>query len=404
MPDLPASRPPLPGTSAEDRAYAVLVLRTAAELEAHRDAWDTLAASATEPNPFYESWMLAPAIAAFGEGRDLEWVLVFGYGEQAPSIDPVLCGLFPLERRRRIGGAPVRHRAGWRHDYCFSGVPLVRRGRERAVVEAFLDELASRRGGGGIVRFDQWPADGALHAALFDALDRRGAATYVRSRAARAYLRPSTDADAYFGDALVPKRRKEFGRLERRLAESGRVRFDALSADGDVEAWIAEFVALEAKGWKGREGTAFAARPADLAWLQAVARGGFARGRLEMLALRRDALAIAFKVNFLAADGAFGFKIAFDEAWGRYSPGVLLEIENVRRIHAHGGVQWMDSCADPHHPMANRLWSGRRVYEDFFFALRGGLAALVVSAMPLARCARGAFRRRKSPSDDGPRS
>lgn len=379
----------------------MLVVRTAAELEAHRAAWESLAAAATEPNPFYEPFLLGPALAGLAAGLDLEFVLVYGYVDEAPAVEQVLCGLFPFERRTKIGGLPARHRAGWRHDYCFSGVPLVRRGRERAVVEALLEVLAARRDGGGVVRFDQWPADGALHAALFDALDRRGAATFVRSRASRAYLRPAADADTYLDDALAPKRRKEFGRLERRLAETGEIRFDALTPDGDVGAWLAEFVALEAKGWKGREGTAFAGREPDRVWLEAVVRGAFARGRLEMLALRHGGRAIACKVNFLAGGGAFGFKIAFDEAWARYSPGVLLELENVRRVHAHGVVGWMDSCADPHHPMANRLWSGRRVYEDFFFALRGGLPALVVSAMPLARWARGALRRKQAPSDDG---
>ncbi len=395
------SRPPLPGVAARDRDYAVLVVQSAAELDAHIASWDALAAAATEPNPFYESWMLLPALRAFGDACDFEFVLVFGYEEAAPAVNAELCGLFPLRRQRRISGVPARHRVGWRHDYCFSGVPLVRRGRERAVVEAFLDAMDTQRDGGGIVRFDQWPADGALHAALFDELDRRRAATYVRSRAARAFLRPSTDANAYLGDALTPKRRKEFGRLERRLAELGRVRYDALASDGDVDRWLADFIALEAKGWKGREGTAFQSRERDRIWLEEIARAAFAKGRLELLALRRDEIAIAFKLNLLAADGAFGFKIAFDEEWGRYSPGVLLEIENVRRIHAMGGRHWMDSCADPHHPMANRLWSGRRVYEDFFFALRGGLAAFIVSAMPLGRFALGAFRREKAPDDDG---
>ncbi len=176
------------------------------------------------------------------------------------------------------------------------------------------------------------------------------------------------------------------------------MRFDALGPDGDVGAWLAEFVALEAKGWKGREGTAFRERAHDARWLEEVVRAAFARGRLDALALRHDGRAIAMKLNFLAADGAFAFKIAFDEAWGKYSPGVLLELENVRRVHARPDVRWMDSCADPHHPMANRLWSGRRVYEDFFFALRGGFPALVLSTMPLGRWLRGAFRRRTTPS------
>lgn len=396
----PASRPPLPGTPVAGGEYAVCVLDAVEALEARRADWDALAAVAVEPNPFYEAWMLLPALRAFGDAGRFEFVLVYGYADEVPGIEPVLCGFFPLERRRRIAGVPIRHRAGWRHDYCFSGVPLVRRGRKAPVLSAFLDEMESRREGGGIVRFDQWPADGLLHAALVDALDARRAAVCVRSRASRAILREVSDAASYLQASLSSKRRKEFGRLERRLSEQGDVRFDALAADGDVGAWIAEFIALEAGGWKGREGTAFGTRDRDARWLEEVLRAAFARGRLDLLALRRGGQAIAMKVNFLAADGAFAFKIAFDEAWAKYSPGVLLEIENVRRIHGRKDVVWMDSCADAHHPMANRLFSERRVYEDILFAVRGGVPALVVSAMPLVRCLRGAFRRR-APASGG---
>jgi hypothetical protein len=53
-----------------------------------------------------------------------------------------------------------------------------------------------------------------------------------------------------------------------------------------------------------------------------------------MLALRLDGRPIAYKLDFLAGRGSFSFKIAFNENYGRYSPGELLEIENVRRLQA----------------------------------------------------------------------
>lgn len=68
---------------------------------------------------------------------------------------------------------------------------------------------------------------------------------------------------------------------------------------------------------------------------------------------------VAMKCNLLAGDAVFCFKIAFDEEWARFSPGVLLEVENVERFHA-GEATWMDSCADPDNAMINRLWPDRR--------------------------------------------
>ena len=44
----------------------IVTARSAEELQPHVGAWDDLAASAVEPNVFYDSWMLLPALQAFG--------------------------------------------------------------------------------------------------------------------------------------------------------------------------------------------------------------------------------------------------------------------------------------------------------------------------------------------------
>src|SRR3546814_2224216 len=48
------------------------------------------------------------------------------------------------------------------------------------------------------------------------------------------------------------------------------------------------------------------------------------------------------------------FKIAFDEALGRFSPGVLIEIANLQAVLGDPAIGWMDSCAAADHPMIDR--------------------------------------------------
>src|SRR3546814_17447957 len=55
-------------------------------------------------------------------------------------------------------------------------------------------------------------------------------------------------------------------------------------------------------------------------------------GRLHFLRMDLDGRAIAMLVNFRHGEGAFSFKIAFDEALGRFSPGVLIEIANLQAV------------------------------------------------------------------------
>src|SRR3954465_8798122 len=74
----PAAKHPLGArVKGDGQKMSVAVARDEASLSGYLQAWEELAAEAIEPNPFYESWMLLPALRAFGAGRDLSFVLVF---------------------------------------------------------------------------------------------------------------------------------------------------------------------------------------------------------------------------------------------------------------------------------------------------------------------------------------
>src|SRR3546814_12960434 len=59
------------------------------------------------------------------------------------------------------------------------------------------------------------------------------------------------------------------------------------------------------------------------------------------------------------------FKIAFDEALGRFSPGVLIEIANLQAVLGDPAIGWMDSCAAADHPMIDSLWGERRTITQY---------------------------------------
>ena len=107
-----------------------------------------------------------------------------------------------------------------------------------------------------------------------------------------------------------------------------------------------------------------------------------------MLALRYNGRPIAYKVNFLSGDGSFAFKISFDEEYARYSPGVLLELENIRLLHERpqiSQIRWMDSCANPDRFMINHLWTDRRAIQSLVISTGKRQGDLVVAAIPLLK-------------------
>jgi Acetyltransferase (GNAT) domain len=366
----------------DEHKMSVTVVTTLPCLAEFLPAWEDLAASVSEQNVFYEPWMMMPAFHNLGADKTLLIALIFTTDPSRPG-SPLLCGLFPLECGRGYAGLPVKFLRLWRHKHCYLTTPLIRAGYERRTLEAFFDWLATDARSGALIEFNMLPAAGAFHQSLVDYLYISGKPNRIFDIYTRALFQPTFDADTYLCAALSAKHRKMIRRLERGLSEIGRLEYDALTPNDDAAVWIEEFLQLEASGWKGREGSALASNEAERSYFKSIAMEAFRRGRLVMLALRLDGRPIAYKCNFLAGRGSFTFKIAFDENYSRYSPGMLLEIENVRRLHAQSQIEWVDSCTDPINLMFNRLWLARLTIQNLIVSTGKAPGDLVVSVTPL---------------------
>ena len=387
---------PLP-TSAPVADYFIAVVRDAASLSEHVSAWDDLARDLAEPNPFYESWNLLPALEHFGAGLDLVFVLVYQpVNAQRPK--PRLCGFFPLVRGKFHPLLPVAILESLRHLYCFSTTPLLREGHTREVVEWFFAWMAGDALGAPLWRMETAPRDSAFGQALTQACHHLARPSFVVEAYGRASLAKRETAEAYLEHAIPGKRRKDFRRKARLLAEKGRLEYRVLDSESDLGGWTEDFLRLEAAGWKGQEGTAMLASPGGADYFRAMTREAFRRGQLLALGLFLDGKPIALKCNFLSGEGSFAYKIAFDETHTACSPGVLLELFNVEHLHAMKGVRWMDSCAIPDHPMIDRLWSERRVVQTQYVATGRRPGDAIVSAMPLGRWLRRCLRRSGRPA------
>ena len=213
---------------------------------------------------------------------------------------------------------------------------------------------------------------------------------------ARAVFYPMSDADRYLATISTTHHRHEWRRQERRLGEQGSLNYNALQPADDASAWIAEFMNLELSGWKGREGSAFASNPAHRRWLLEVGTEAAKRGRLMMSALRLDGKAIAMKLNFLAPPGSYAFKIAYDERYLKFSPGVLLELQNVRQLHAMPEIVWMDSLASANHPLMDRVWAHRTGVLSMLVAPRRVTPSLLLLFVALLRAVKRNWRKRRT--------
>lgn len=385
------ARPPAPrrpGRPPAAAPFTVVTTTDVATLKDYAASWDDLAAAAVEPNVFYESWMLLPALRAYAD-RPVTVALVFANGAPRRHGKPLLCGLFPLVRERR-SLIPVL--CLWRYVHCFLGVPLIRAGFGPGVLETFFRWLADDPAGAPLVEFGRTAGDGPFYHLLLDFLGDQGRGFLLGEAHTRALVR--RDGRPVWG-GLSGEKRKKLRRAEERLAADAPIAYTSLGEDGDVEAWLAEFLRLEASGWKHRNGTALACRDTDREFFLDIARAAFRRRKLIMLGLTVGGRPIAQLCNFLAGDGAFAFKVAFDEAYARYSPGALLELENLRQMEARPEPRWMDSCTDPGDALVKHLWADRRVIQTVLIETGRSPGGLVLAVLPLRRWLRGKVRQRR---------
>jgi CelD/BcsL family acetyltransferase involved in cellulose biosynthesis len=375
--------------AAQPQLRVVVVDNETAAAE-HVAAWEDLARHSLEPNPFYEPWMLLPAWRIFGRNGKVS--LVFIYLDDPKNPAPLLCGFFPLQRRR-CKGVPLL--ALWRHMHCFLGTPLLRKEQAAECLRALLDWARNSRQGASLLELNLVSGEGPFHRLLTDVLHEKGSLTFVEESYTRAFWKPREDAESYLRMALSSGGRQDFRRKRKRLAECGRLESRVLEAEKDLDDWISRFLDLEASGWKGQMSTALAANPTEREYFTEIARSGFRRGQLQMLGLFLDDKPIALKVNFLAGDGAFVFKPAYDESYSRFSPGALVELDNMELCHRQPPVRWMDSCTAADSPMWNRLWMDRRPVRTLLVSTGTFRGDLVVSVRPLLRWL-GRLLRRKS--------
>jgi len=335
--------------------------------------WDRLVLHAAEPNPYAERWFFEAGARNLLPSGPTRLLSVWD--------GDALIGLLPLvvERHARI---PVSFLRNWRHNQCFLGTPLIRAGREVDFWAEALAALDSAPWARSFFHLNSVAEGGPVHLGLAEAAARLGRPCPVVHRRIRAMLASDLGPAAYYDAGVRTKKRKELRRQSARLAELGALTFDTLEADGDGAAWCDSFLALEASGWKGRLGSALAVDPASAGFFRDVFLAAHRAGRIEALALRLDGKPIAMLVNLIAPPGAFSFKTAIDEEHARFSPGVLLQIENLRLLN-RDGIDWADSCAVENHSMINTLWRERRSIVRVSVPLAGARRRAVFAAIHL---------------------
>lgn len=345
--------------------------------------WTELCRRAVEPNAFYDpSWCRA----LWGRARDSDGVTaLLAWGQSRNLI-----GLLPVRRARPLN-LPLPLLVSWT-PYAPLTVPLLDKDAAEEAAGQLIDAAAAVSP--CALLMPHMSSGGSAFAAIEAALDRRNMPFQILRRYERATLDARQDVDALLSAALGGKKLKELRRQRKRLADMGAVEVEIASTPQSVAHALEEFLHLEAKGWKGRRGTALLQDPGDAAFIRLAAPALAAQGRFEIVMLKRAGALLAGGLVLRQADRAFFFKISFEEAEARTSPGVQLTLDLTRRLCDDVRINSADSTADADHPMINHIWRGRMAMADIFIPLRGSepvaslIRNLIVARYAAHDCAR----------------
>ncbi|MCG6156586.1 GNAT family N-acetyltransferase [Rubinisphaera margarita] len=329
-----------------DDEYVIETVGTVTALAGYLPSWKKLASDCLVSNPFYEPFFLLPTLQRLPAEGPVCFAFVFRKADSRGQEDQ-LVGFFPLEKRSN----GVLSRPRWRlltNSLMLRAVPLLGTEHPERTIAAFL--TWATRSDLGLLEFDRVLAEGAFQHALICAFQSTGTAPYIVGQTTNAVLTKRS------GTAEPSKKAmREIQRKRRRLEDIGDLQCRVLDEHESLDAWQHGFLRLEASGWKGRGGTAMVQSDQERDLFLTVTRQGWARRKLQMFGLFLDGRPIAMKCNLHSGREGMAWKIAFDEAFSKYSPGLILEVEHKQSFDQQSELDRIDFCARASHPLCQRL-------------------------------------------------
>lgn len=341
----------------------------AARLAEFRSDWLNLLARADVPNALMDPAMVQAAADVFPEMQCralLAWKPATGGACQLAGI-----WAFAIARPQQ-SAIPIRVLSIPPGPHRYLATPVIDRDCLDETLHAMLDTFATDPSLPKIAALDSMSADSPTMDALMRVLAERGSPPCVLQRFRRPMLVAGVDGKTYLEKALSSSSRKKLRQHRRRLAEKGSLSTVIATEPDAVGRALEDFMQMEARGWKGRQGTALFCDPGHAAFMRKAIVGMAAQGCASVHALCLDGRPVSMQVIVRAGSAAFTWKTAYDEDYQDYSPGMLLLEDYTTALLADKSVAYVDSCAHDDSGYMS-VWTDRQSVADLWIdARRGG--------------------------------
>ncbi len=310
---------------------------------------------AMEPNIFFSARLLAPAMPRV-EDKQVRFALIRDDSDVRSRLRLLMP--FTVEKPGFAVGAPIIRT--WANPFGPLGTPLVDAEDAAETIDNLLDVLASPQARlPSVLVIPDVRLNGRFVQLARAVAISRDLPVTVTDPFRRPMLESNLDGESYLKQAVSPHHFREMRRLWRRLQRLGSLRYSVARQPEEVRVRMEEFLALEAKGWKGRKRSALVSDRYRAAFAREAITNLAEADAVRVHTIDLDGRAIASIIVFLMAGEAYTWKTAYDEDFSSYSPGKLLITQLTEWHLDDANIMRTDSCAVPDHPIMSRLWEER---------------------------------------------
>jgi CelD/BcsL family acetyltransferase involved in cellulose biosynthesis len=318
-------------------------------------SWDELVLESPHPLPFLSHPWLRTWWRHFGEGQEFMALVVQGGST-------LLAGV-PLALRRVrqlgpsvtlgeiVGTGPVPTRGMGLADK----VDLVVRPNESVAGERLRHALIGLLDRIDVLDLKGIGASSPEATALAEAAPRSRAVRRLE-RSVSPYLPLNTGWDEYLA-SRSGNFRKHLRKYWRELAKLGAVEPSRFERGEDLDAWLADVIAVNAASWKASRGTNLFRHPRIRDFMIDLAGAMADRGWLDLQRLRLDGVTIAYELCFDFGGRLFSYNGSYRKELAKPSPGTVLTAEVIRSACERGRLEydmlrgeegyksrWSDAC------------------------------------------------------------
>lgn len=327
-----------------------------------RDDWHSLCRRAAVANVFMD-----PAVALAVSATDTSPVRVLLVWARAmPEEETQLVGAWLGSVRTTRQSWPFKCFLSPTISVAYLGTPVV----DKAFAEPAFQNLlrAIRRHGQlpGLIALNDF--NKSLLPPLSEALAQCGMKWIIVETKRRARLLPCADPTAFWASTRSKAHLSNFRRLRRQLKELGKFECTLSDDPKDISADLEEFLALEKSGWKGKRQTALASSMQTSSFTRTMIVHLAARGLVKLHSLRLNGKAIAMSIVLCSGSEAFTWRMAVDESFHRYSPGILLLEDVTMDLLRDPSVTTVDSCNDGDAGYQAERWPDRHELVDLLIS------------------------------------